>query len=214
MGTIIARERKDHTIGYTAQILIKKKGKIVHREAQTFDRRQAAKAWLARRETELGEPGALERPDNPKLLVAIDRYIAEAKRPLGSTKKQVLNSIKKHDIADRKCDDIRSPDLVTFAQSLNVQPQTRQSYLSHLSSIFTIARPMWGYPLDQREMEDAMVVCRKMGITSVGNTRNRRPTLAELDRIMEHFEAVCRLCVPKIRFCNIGGEVHRELAVT
>jgi hypothetical protein len=144
MGTIIARERKDRTIGYTAQILIKKKGKIVHREAQTFDRRQAAKAWLARRETELGEPGALERPDNPKLLVAIDRYIAEAKRPLGSTKKQVLNSIKKHDIADRKCNDIRSPDLVTFAQSLNVLPQTRQSYLSHLSSIFTIARPMWG----------------------------------------------------------------------
>ena len=192
MGTIIARERKDRTIGYTAQILIKKKGKIVHREAQTFDRRQAAKAWLARRETELSEPGALERPDNPKLLVAIDRYITDARRSLGSTKKQVLNSIKTHDIADRKCDNIKSTDLVAFAQSLNVQPQTRQSYMSHLSSIFAIARPMWGYPLDQREMEDAMVVCRRMGITSAGNTRDRRPTLAELDRIMEHFEAVRR----------------------
>jgi integrase len=192
MGTIIARERKDRTIGYTAQILIKKKGKIVHREAQTFDRRQAAKAWLARREMELDKPGALEWPDNPKLLVALDRYIADAKRPLGSTKKQVLNSIKKHDIADRKCADIRSPDLVAFAQSLNVQPQTRQSYMSHLRSIFAVARPMWGYPLDQREMDDAMVVCRRMGITSAGNIRDRRPTLAELDRLMEHFEAVRR----------------------
>lgn len=192
MGTVIARRRKDGTTSYLAQITIKRKGEIAHREAQTFERKQAAKAWLARRETELAEPGALERPDNPTLLVAIDRYIAESERPLGSTNKQVLNSIKKHDIADRKCDDIRSPDLVAFAQSLNVQPQTRQSYMSHLSGIFAIARPMWGYPLDQQEMEKALVVCRKMGITSKGNTRDRRPTLAELDRIMEHFEAVRR----------------------
>ena len=192
MGTIIARQRKDRTVGYTAQILIKKKGKIVHREAQTFDRRQAAKAWLARRETELAEPGALEQPDNPKLLFVIDRYITDARRALGSTKRQVLNTIKKQDIADRKCGDIKSSDLITFAQSLNVQPQTRQSYMSHLRGIFSIARPMWGYPLDQREMEDAMVVCRRMGITSAGNSRDRRPTLAELDRIMGHFEEVRR----------------------
>lgn len=190
MGTVIARRRKDGTTSYLAQITIKRKGKIAHREAQTFERKQAANAWLDRRETELAQPGALERPDNPTLLVAIDRFIAESKRPLGSTKKQVLNSIKKHDIADRKCGDIKSPDLVAFAQSLNVEPQTRQSYMSHLSRIFAIARPMWGYPLEQREMGDAMVVCRELGITSKGNTRDRRPTLAELDRIMEHFEAV------------------------
>jgi integrase len=190
MGTIIARKRKDGTIGYTAQILKKERGEIVHREAQTFDRKQAAKAWLARRETELAEPGALERPDNPKLVSVIDRYITDARRSLGSTKKQVLNSIKQHDIANRKCSEIKSPELVAFAQSLNVKPQTRQSYMSHLSGIFAIARPMWGYPLNQREMQDAMVVCRRMGITSAGNSRDRRPTLAELDRIMDHFEAV------------------------
>src|SRR5674476_392398 len=87
MGTVIARRRKDGTTSYLAQITIKRKGEIAHREAQTFERKQAAKAWLARRETELAEPGALERPDNPTLLVAIDRYIADAERPLGSTKK-------------------------------------------------------------------------------------------------------------------------------
>ena len=174
MGTVITRRRKDGTTSYLAQITIKRKGKIVHREAQTFERKQTANAWLERRETELAQPGALERADSPTLLVVIDRYITEAKLPLGSTKKQVLNSIKKTEIAERKCDDIRSPDLVAFAQSLNVQPQTRQSYMSHLSGIFAIARPMWGYPLDQREMEDAMVVCRRMGITSAGNSRDRR----------------------------------------
>src|SRR5664279_6122833 len=84
MGTIIGRTRKDGTTAYLAQILLRRKGQVVHRESRTFDRKQAAKAWLARRETELSEPGALAKPDNPILLVVIDRYIADAKRPLGS----------------------------------------------------------------------------------------------------------------------------------
>src|SRR5664279_720721 len=50
MGSIIGRTRKDGTTAYLAQILIKRKGKIVHREHQTFDRKQAAKAWLSRQE--------------------------------------------------------------------------------------------------------------------------------------------------------------------
>jgi pyruvate dehydrogenase E1 component alpha subunit len=64
MGTIIGRTRKDGTAAYVAQILIKRKGQIAHRESQTFDRKQAAKAWLARRETELAQPGALEKGDD------------------------------------------------------------------------------------------------------------------------------------------------------
>jgi hypothetical protein len=74
MGTIVSRRRKDGTEGHTAQVLMKRKGQIVHREAKTFDRKQAAKAWLARRETELAEPGALDRRADPTLAVVIDRY--------------------------------------------------------------------------------------------------------------------------------------------
>src|ERR1019366_9256892 len=124
MGTIIGRPRKDGTTAYLAQILLKRKGQVVHRESQTFDRKQAAKAWLSRRETELSEPGAREQKPDVKLAEVIERYINNTKRPLGTTKKQVLNSIKIHDIADRNCGDIKSPDLVAFAQSLKVQPQT------------------------------------------------------------------------------------------
>lgn len=42
MGTIIGRSRKDGSKAFTAQIVIKKDGAIVHREAQTFDRKPAA----------------------------------------------------------------------------------------------------------------------------------------------------------------------------
>lgn len=44
MGHIVARKRRDGTLGHTVQIVIKREGKVAHREAQTFDRRQAAVA--------------------------------------------------------------------------------------------------------------------------------------------------------------------------
>lgn len=50
MGTIIARTRKDGTTAYAAQIAIKKDGRIVHREAEASDRKQAANAWIVKRE--------------------------------------------------------------------------------------------------------------------------------------------------------------------
>lgn len=191
MGTIIARKRQNGSTGYTAQILRKQKGAIVHREAKTFDRKQVAQAWINRRETELSEPGALERAKAPKVTLAdaIDRYISESKKEIGRTKAQVLRSIKDYDIAKMDCAAIRSDDIVSFAHELSGkrQPQTVGNYLSHLAAIFRLARPAWGYRLDQQAMKDAHVVLRDLGTTSKSAKRERRPTLPELDLIMQHF---------------------------
>jgi hypothetical protein len=43
MGTIVVRKRKDGTNYFTGQIVIKRHGNV-HREALSFDRRQAANA--------------------------------------------------------------------------------------------------------------------------------------------------------------------------
>jgi integrase len=191
MGHIILRKRQDGSTGYTVQIVIKKDGKVAHREGKTFDRRQAANAWMARREDELSKPGALERErqkeNDPKLRDVIDKYIAESEREIGRTKAQVLRTIKDHDIADLRCSHIASTDVVSFAQSLPAGPATRQNYLSHLGAVFAIARPAWGYPLDQQAIRDAFAVTKRLGVTAKGRSRDRRPTLDELDRLMEHF---------------------------
>src|ERR1700716_2603541 len=189
MGTIIPRERKDGSTGYHAQVTIKRSGKIVHRETRTFDRKQAASAWLEKRESELAKPGAVERQNipDPKLAAVIDRYIEESIKEIGRTKAQVLATIKNYDIADLKCSDVTSEHLVAFAKELPVQPQTVGNYFSHLGSIFTIARPAWGYPLDSQAMDDALVVTKNLGLTSKSKERDRRPTLAELDLFMHHF---------------------------
>ena len=189
MGTIIGRTRKDGSKAFVAQIVIKKGGAIAHREAQTFEQKQAANAWIVKREAELKTPGGLERKEDPTLSAVIDRYIAESRSAVLGTKAQVLKSIKKSDLGETKCSEITSNTLVSFARDLNkeVEPQTCGNYFSHLSNIFTVARPAWGYPLSRQAFDDAVTVIKKLGLIQKGNEPNRRPSLEEFDRLMEHF---------------------------
>ena len=193
MGTIIERQRRDGSTAYMAQISIMRDRKMIHRESKTFDRKPAANAWIKKREAELEAPGGLEAARtgkrNPTLEDAIDRYIAESERAMGRTKVQVLRTIKTHDIASKPCNEITSPDIVEFAATLRatVKPQTVSNYLAHLGAVFSIARPAWGFPLDPRAMQDAQTVLKRLGTTAKSGQRDRRPSLAEVDKIIEHF---------------------------
>lgn len=163
----------------------------MHREARTFDRRVVAKAWIEKHEAEIAAPGGLDRAQTPKgtLADAIDKYIAMSRKEIGRTKTQVLRSIKTYSIADMDCADIKSTDIIAFAEELSAgrKPQTVGNYISHLSAIFRLARPAWRLPLDYQAMKDAHAVLSNMGITSKSAKRDRRPTLAELDLLMQHF---------------------------
>lgn len=194
MGTIVSRKRADGSKSHTGQIVIKKLGQIVHREAKTFDSHKEAVDWLRDRESCLAKPGALEKEtqagSGKTLCDAIDTYIAKTKKEIGRTKDQVLNSIKAYDIADMECETIRSKHIVEFAEQLLAggrQPSTVGNYISHLSAIFTLARPAWGILLDERQMKDAQTALTQLGIIGKSKSRSRRPTLAELDRLMEFF---------------------------
>jgi integrase len=190
--TIVARTRKDGSKAFTAQIVIKKGGAIVHREAETFDGKQAANAWIVKREAELKRPDGLERKEDPTLAAVIERYIKESRTPILGSKAQMLSAIKKSDFGETKCSEITANKLVAFARELTetVEPQTCGNYFSSVSNVFTIARPAWGYPLSRQEFDDALVVIRKLGLIRKANERSRRPTLEELDRLMEHFGRV------------------------
>lgn len=189
MGSIIGRTRKDGSKGYTAQITLKKGGATIHREAQTFDRRQAANAWMVKREAELKKPSGLEHKENPTLSAVIERYIDESKNVVLGTKAQVLKTIQNSSLGHLKSSDVTSQKLVAFAKELvkNVEPQTCGNYFSHLSNIFTVARPAWGYPLSRQEFDDALTVMSKLGLIRKSAKRDRRPSLNELDQLMEHF---------------------------
>ena len=192
MGTINTRKRKDGSPSYTAQLVRKQKGVIVWREAKTFDKKREAEAWIKFRETELDQPGAIDKINTPTFTLAdaIDRYIEE-KAEMGRTKTQVLRSIRDHDIAKMGCSAIGCADIVKFASDLLAggrKPQTVGNYVSHLAAIFRVARPAWDMPLVEQAMRDAHVAMRRLGTTSKSAKRDRRPTLPELDSLMTHFQ--------------------------
>jgi hypothetical protein len=120
MGTITSRKRKDNSTAYTAQIRINRDGRTVYQESQTFDRKQVAQAWIKRRETELAEPGAIERANRKGVTIRkmIEQYLDEYEkiRPLGKTKNATLNAIKDTWLGDLEDSALTSQQLVEFAQ--------------------------------------------------------------------------------------------------
>lgn len=189
MGNIAERVLKDGSTSYTAQVRIKRGGKLVYSKAETFARRTAAVTWMKNKEAELRQPGALERAmqADPTLADVIDTYLKDSRKNFGKTKRQVLNTIKQTDLGRMHCSEIDSTRIIDFAKSLGVQPQTVGNYMSHLASVFVVARPAWGYPLDEKAMADAKTVAQRLGLISRSNERTRRPGLQELDRLLEYF---------------------------
>ena len=194
MGTIIERKRAKG-IRYTGQIRIKRDGAVVHSEAETFSKRDKAETWIKNREKELGKPGGLEaaikapKGDNHTLKDAIDKFLEQTEKEPGKTKAQVLRTIKTYDIADKACDLITVQVLVAFGKELRAErgPSTVGTYFSHLSKIFQLASPAWGYPLDFAAFEQARAVLMELGTIQKSKRRERRPTLEELDKLQEHF---------------------------
>jgi len=196
MPTIRERTLKNGDKKFLAQIIRRNPS---YQESRTFDSKKKAAAWAKKREAEIdadiaaGHPVKKRSEQRVTLGDAIKRYISETKREIGGTKAQVLNTIlNEYDISAMACDKIESRHIVSFVQELHIRPDlqsasTALNYLSHLSGVFSTARPMWGYPLDQQAMRDAQKVCSTMGITTKSRKRTRRPTLDELDRLMDHF---------------------------
>lgn len=64
MGTITTRQGKSGALRHTAQIRLKRNGRVVHSEARTFGTVTRAKEWLHNREFEIRQqhaPGAASR---------------------------------------------------------------------------------------------------------------------------------------------------------
>lgn len=170
MGTITQRKNKKGDTKYSAQIRLRRNGVIVYQEAQSFDRKQSAQAWLRRRETELAEPGAIDEANRTNVTVKemIDRYLLEYEkiRPLGKTKRATLTAISLTWLGALQDKDLTSQRIVEFAsermQVDGVQAQTGGNDLSHLGAVLSVARPAWGYQVDQHAMADARKVLKKL----------------------------------------------------
>ncbi|WP_109468519.1 site-specific integrase [Albibacillus kandeliae] len=192
MGTIAERKLANGRTAYKAQIIIKRKGEATYRESRQFPRRSTAKAWMDRREKELRAPGGIEaaRGTRKTLADAIDQYIDDHKKAYGRSKAQVLQRLKEMPIASMPCEEITSQLLVELAKEIGEEraASTVGNYLSHLAPVFRMARPAWQIDLDPAAINDALIVCKRLGLISKSNRRDRRPTMDELDKLLTHYQ--------------------------
>jgi len=71
------------------------------------------------------------------------------------------SSIKNGDLGEIKCSDITTGRWCRSRWgSGRTLPQTVGNYFSHLSKIFTVDRPAWGYPLSPQAFEDGLTVIK------------------------------------------------------
>ena len=193
MSTITARKRKDGTIGYTAQIRIKRDGKVIHQESETFNRKPMALAWAGKREAELALPGALDRVLNPltlgELLTRCVEHL-ETVSPLGRTKRSTLLALGKAPIASISIHNLTSPAIIEHCRQRKLTgaaPPTINNDLVYIRSACKMGRAMFGLDIDLQIVADATVQLRSLGWISKSRERTRRPTDDELARLHAYF---------------------------
>lgn len=193
MATITQRTNKAGKERFTAQIRIKRDD-ITHTEAKTFGSRKAAERWAAAREQELLQPGALKRAQSSGITLGdlIRRYLGEFCEGYGRSKLADLNRLARSEIATLPADSLQSSDYVQHTQArlaTGVKPQTANNDLAWLRVVAKTARAAWGADISLQAIEDAAVLCRKRRLISRPDKRDRRPTIDELNTLLDWFEA-------------------------
>lgn len=196
MPTITKRQRADGSFSYRASIRLKRKGKIIYQEAKTFDRKKLAVDWARNREVELQAPGALARVAHKAVTVGdlIDRYIKEYESlsSFGRTKAMHLKQLSKMDIADIPATELTSRNLVDHAKVRRADgtgAATVNNDLIWIGVVFKVARPAWGIPVSNDVVTDAMTLCRSEKLIARSKQRDRRPSLDELNALLEYFSS-------------------------
>lgn len=205
MSHIEERTLKDGSTSYKAEVVVRVEGKRVKKTA-TFDRHKTAAAWAAKIEKEIkaGDFSSIEKTKHQEAKTvadAINEYLSRTQEDLKSTKKQVLTAVAsgRFNFSDVKLKDLKSSDIVSFARELTdgvkdvragVKPATVSSYLSHTTTVLQRAKDFFGdeFECSHGEILAGRRSCNVLKLSGKPETRERRPTLQELDTLMQYFK--------------------------
>ena len=213
MGTIVERQKKDGKPSFTAQIRKKRKGKVILNLVETFATRVAAKSWLNDRESDLNRKGGMERAVRAKarksVSQCIDDYSAASPFGFGKSKAQMLSTLHRLEFGAKSIDDLTAADFIDLANNLltGVQappidpeldtpahytlkprkPQTVNGYMVTLGTLIRYGGPICRVTMPVSEFEEAMRTLKHYRMVKKSDTRSRRPSLEELDKLIEFF---------------------------
>lgn len=193
MGTITKRKRADGSIAYRYEIRIKRKGVIIHQEAETFGQKKLAEAWGKARELALQAPGALAAVRAKRSIRdLIGWYIEHYGKNFGRTKRAHLKFLQTLPMADLDAVGLTVQGLIDHVRKRRQNgagPSTVNGDLIWLRAVYRAARPALNLPVDLQVIADASAYCREQKLIGKSRRRTRRPTEDELTRLTNHFKS-------------------------
>lgn len=191
MATITRYRKRDGAYSYTAQIRIRRGGQIVYSESFTNPKKSAVQAWAKKRETELAEPGALDALQHRGVTVGsvlswFERFHGDE---MGRTQSTTVRALQRSSLADLDAIALTAADVIDFAQDRRkgAGPATVLQDIVWLRIALRQYRLATGGPVALQAIEDASDVLHKARIIGRGKSRERRPSLAELDLLLDYF---------------------------
>lgn len=196
MGTIVARRRKDGTTGYTARIRLKRDGRLVHTETETFSRKALAQEWLTRREAELQGQRARGEPVGQRMTIAemVTWYEGRERPedPWGRTKKADLAALRTCDLASKRVDRLIRQDFIEQIErrrKAGAGPATASNDLIWLRQVFKTAQAVLGVPVPLAALDEAAEFLRQHRIIDKPKRRDRRLTAKEEEKLLAYLDA-------------------------
>lgn len=194
MATIKARRQANGSIRYTA-IVRKRVGEtIVHREAKTFTHRSAALTWARHREVELENPAALtgKKHEAVRLAELIRWYIDtfETISKWQRSKQTHLEFLERHSIGKANVLTLTSAMLIDHVRTRRADgagPATVINDLVWIGVVLRAAKNVKELPVRPEITQEASSACRELRLIRKPRRRARRPTVAELAHLREHF---------------------------
>ncbi|KQO23460.1 site-specific integrase [Acidovorax sp. Leaf78] len=197
MGTITARKRADGTTSYTAQIRIKRDGKVIHSEAQTFSRRALADEWKRRRESELEAVRASGRPlaKGVTLETLIADYVSAAENVTawGRSKTADINRLKRSGLAAKDATKLTALDFMEHARLRRsvdgAGPATVLNDLVWLRQVLMQAAIGRDLPAPLVALDRAREELLRVRVVAKAKQRSRRLLADEEAKLLAHFES-------------------------
>ncbi len=197
MAHIEVREKADGTSVYKAEVVVTVDGKRFKRSS-TFSSLTTARRWSAQKEKEMRAPQGcteLRKPKKPPTVAdALERYMADQEPNLKATKKQVLSFVRdgRCELSKLEMRQIQPFHIKAFATELRNggrSPATVSSYLSHVCHVLSAAEADFGpeYAVDFGALAKGKYAARRNGLAGKATSRTRRPSMDELDTLMEYF---------------------------
>lgn len=199
--TITARRRSDGTTGYTAQIRLKRDGKVVHTEAETFNTRALAKEWETRRKAALDVQRARGEPVGKRMtlgdMVAWYEGRERVEEPWGRTKKADLARLRVGPLKDKRADTLTRGDFVGYIdgrRNAGAGPATAGNDLIWLRQVFKATSVVLHAPVPLQALDDAAEYLRGERTIGKPKQRDRRlkigdaTTKGEEEQLLEYLD--------------------------